>query len=100
MPHPKAKTDPIPKHLEPFVARQDPKAYTWIDHAGWRYILRSSQAFFRKHAHRKYLDGLRETGISAERIPLVSEMDRCLREFGWRAIPVNGFIPPAVFMEL
>ena len=89
----------VPEHLKPFIARQDPTLYTPIDHAGWRFILRTSQAFFAKHAHKKYLDGLKETGISTERIPLIEEMDLCLQKFGWRAVAVSGFIPPAVFLE-
>jgi phenylalanine-4-hydroxylase len=89
----------IPAHLQPYVAEQDPSLYTPIDHASWRFILRISKAFFSKTAHQKYLDGLEETGISTERIPLISEMDQKLRRFGWRAVPVNGFLPPAVFME-
>ncbi|MFM2153609.1 MAG: hypothetical protein RL199_2044, partial [Pseudomonadota bacterium] len=69
-----AEPRPIPDHLRPFIARQDPSLYTPIDHAAWRFILKVSKAFFAKTAHRKYLDGLDETGISSERIPLISEM--------------------------
>jgi phenylalanine-4-hydroxylase len=89
----------VPAYLHAFIAEQDPKLYTAIDHASWRYIMRVSKAYFAEHAHQKYLDGLRETGISTERIPLISEMDEKLSEFGWRAVAVVGFIPPAVFME-
>jgi phenylalanine-4-hydroxylase len=89
----------IPKHLEPYIVEQDPTLYTAMDHAGWRYILRVSRQFFKNHAHPKYLAGLEETGISLERIPLITEMDACLKRFGWRAVGVSGFIPPAVFME-
>lgn len=89
----------IPDHLKPYIVEQDASLYTPIDHAAWRYILRVSRAFFSKTAHQKYLDGLRETGISTERIPLISEMDACLKKFGWRAVAVSGFIPPAAFME-
>lgn len=92
-------TEMIPEHLRPFIAKQDASLYTPIDHASWRYILRVSKAFFAKHAHQKYLDGLKETGIGTERIPLIDEMDARLRSFGWRAVPVSGFIPPAAFME-
>ena len=92
-------TESIPKHLQAYIAKQDPSLYTWIDHASWRFIMNLSQAFFAKAAHQKYLDGLKETGISTERIPLISEMDECLRRFQWRAVAVTGFIPPAVFME-
>jgi phenylalanine-4-hydroxylase len=89
----------IPEHLRPHTAHQDPSLYTPIDHASWRFIMRIAKAFFAKHAHQKYLDGLEETGISSERIPLIAEMDEKLRRFGWRAVGVNGFIPPAVFLE-
>src|SRR5688572_12007684 len=89
----------VPEYLRPYVVAQDPSLYTAIDHASWRFILKISQAFFAKHAHEKYLSGLRETGISTERIPLISEMDEALKKFGWRAVAVSGFIPPAVFME-
>jgi phenylalanine-4-hydroxylase len=95
----RAALEKIPDHLLPFIAHQDASLYTPIDHASWRYILRVSRSFFAQNAHQKYLDGLRETGISTERIPLIEEMDACLRRFGWRAVPVSGFIPPAVFME-
>ncbi len=91
--------DQIPDHLKPFIAEQDPSLYTPIDHAAWRYILRVSRTFFSAHAHSKYLEGLDETGISTESIPLISEMDQRLKRFGWRAVAVSGFIPPAIFME-
>lgn len=70
-----------------------------MDHAGWRFILKISKAFFASHAHPMYVAGLERTGISSERIPLIEEMDAKLTLFGWRAVPVCGFIPPSVFME-
>ncbi len=91
--------DFIPDYLKPFVAKQDASLYTPMDHASWRFILRVSHGFFTKHAHPKYLAGLAEAGISPERIPLISEMDEKLSRFGWHAVAVSGFIPPAVFME-
>ncbi|MBI3543263.1 MAG: aromatic amino acid hydroxylase [Deltaproteobacteria bacterium] len=89
----------VPAYLHPFVAEQNGSLYTPIDQAGWRYIMRVSRAFFAEHAHQKYLDGLDETGISIEHIPLIDEMDEKLERFGWRACAIVGFIPPAVFME-
>lgn len=90
----------IPYHLRQFIARQEYEQYTAIDHASWRYIMRVSCDFFREHAHAKYLEGLKETGITIERIPRISEMDEKLKRFGWRAVAVTGFIPPAAFLEL
>lgn len=92
-------TDPIPSHLTPFIVSQDASLYTPIDHAAWRYIMRVSRHFFKTHAHPMYLDGIEETGLSIERIPLISEMDAKLRRFGWRAVAVSGFIPPSAFLE-
>jgi phenylalanine-4-hydroxylase len=94
-----AVTERIPEYLKPYIVEQDPSLYTAIDHASWRFIMKLSQAYFAKHAHRKYLDGLRETGVSTDHIPLITEMDEKLRKFGWRCVGISGFIPPAVFME-
>jgi len=98
MMYPKA-IETIPAHLEPYIVKQDAIEYTPIDHASWRYIMRISKRFFAKTAHPSYLEGLEKTGISTDRIPSISEMDKKLRLFGWRAVPVSGFIPPSVFME-
>jgi phenylalanine-4-hydroxylase len=89
----------IPAHLSQYVARQDYAKYTPIDHASWRYILRVSRRFFKEHAHSKYLTGLSLTGIETEQIPRIKDMSRKLKKFGWQAVPVTGFIPPAVFLE-
>lgn len=89
----------IPAHLQAWIVEQRPEFYTAIDHAAWRYILRVSGAHFKHAAHEAYLEGLRVTGISAERIPLIQEMDEKMKRIGWRAVAVSGFIPPQAFME-
>jgi phenylalanine-4-hydroxylase len=90
----------IPEHLLEYITEQDPSLYTPEDHAAWRFIMRVSQKFFAQHAHPLYLKGLKATGISTERIPLISEMNTELNKMGWGAVAVNGFIPPSVFLEL
>jgi len=62
--------------------------------------MRISKDFFKEHAHPKYLDGLRETGVTTDRIPKISEMDQKLQKFGWRAVIITGFIPPEPFLEM
>lgn len=89
----------IPAHLQAWIVEQRPEFYTPIDQAAWRYILRVSGSHFATAAHAAYLDGLRATGISAERIPLIQEMDEKMQRIGWRAVAVSGFIPPQAFME-
>ncbi len=89
----------IPEHLLEYITEQDPSLYTPIDHAVWRYVMRVSKAFFAVHGHPLYVHGLDETGISTDRVPLISEMDEALKKIGWRAVAINGFIPPSVFLE-
>lgn len=90
----------LPPHLQKYIVEQNYEKYTPVDQAVWRYILRQLRAFLSKHAHECYLEGLEKTGISVEEIPRISEVSEKLEKFGWRALPVSGFIPPAAFMEL
>lgn len=62
--------------------------------------MRQLTSFLAKHAHPAYIDGLAKTGIEVDRIPEISHMSEKLERFGWKAVPVSGFIPPAAFMEL
>lgn len=86
-------------HLRPFVQIQDYEAYTARDHAVWRFLMHQLRFQLAQSAHPVYLEGLRRTGISQEHIPSIDEMNLCLAEIGWKALGVDGFIPPAVFME-
>jgi phenylalanine-4-hydroxylase len=93
--------DTIPEHLRQFVAEQDyATRYTSRDQAVWRYAMRQLVAQLRNSAHPVYFEGLARTGISIERIPSIDEMNECLVDLGWRAVVVDGFIPPQAFMEL
>jgi phenylalanine-4-hydroxylase len=94
-----APLEVIPEHLREYITEQYSHLYTPIDQAVWRYVMRVSKAFFSKHGHPLYVQGIAATGMSIERIPLVEEMDRALRKLGWRAVAINGFIPPAIFLE-
>jgi phenylalanine-4-hydroxylase len=91
--------DKVPVHLQQYVVEQDYSRYTPRDQAVWRYIMRKNLSFLGQHAHKSYLDGLKKTGISINKIPDVLEMNGLLEEIGWTAVVVNGFIPPAAFME-
>ncbi|MFP5520038.1 MAG: aromatic amino acid hydroxylase [Bdellovibrionia bacterium] len=90
----------LPPHLRKYVVEQNYEKYTPQDQACWRYILRQLKNYLSKHAHDCYLEGLEKTGIEVERIPRISDISSKLEKFGWRALPVSGFIPPAAFMEL
>lgn len=90
----------IPQHLKKYIVKQNYQSYTPVDHSVWRYILRQLRAYLSKNAHEFYLEGLEKTGIDVEKIPSIQDISHKIEKFGWRALPVSGFIPPAAFMEL
>ncbi len=89
----------LPKHLLQFIKPQNYEDYSAIDQAVWRYVMRKNVSFLSKVAHKSYLDGLKQTGISIDAIPNMYGMNRILKDIGWAAIAVDGFIPPNAFME-
>ncbi len=91
--------DRLPAHLKQYIKPQNYKMYTPINQAVWRYVMRKNVSYLSKVAHKSYLDGLKQTGISIDHIPNMYGMNRILKEIGWAAVAVDGFIPPAAFME-
>mgnify|MGYP001592444626 CR=1 FL=1 len=92
-------TKRLPKHLLKFIVKQPYEAYTAQNHAVWRYVMRLNRAYLKNTAHKSYIEGLFKAGISTESIPKMEGMNRILKEIGWAAVPVDGFIPPNAFME-
>ncbi len=91
--------DRLPKHIRQFINDQDYESYSSINQAVWRYVMRKNVDFLKDVAHESYLEGLIKTGISTEHIPSMYGMNRILKEIGWAAVAVDGFIPPTSFME-
>lgn len=91
--------DKLPKHLKQFIKPQNYEAYTPIDQAVWRYVMRKNVNYLSTVAYGSYLKGLEQTGIEIENIPSMYGMNRILKEIGWAAVAVDGFIPPHAFME-
>ncbi len=91
--------DRLPTHLKQFIKPQDYEEYTPINQAVWRYVMRKNVDYLSKVAHSSYLDGLKKTGIEVDNIPSMYGMNRILKEIGWAAVAVDGFIPPNAFME-
>jgi phenylalanine-4-hydroxylase len=89
----------LPRHLKKYTVKQNYSRYTPEDQAVWRYVMRRLRNYLSTHAHACYLEGLKKTGLDSNQIPRVSLIDKKLRKFGWGAVPVSGFIPPAAFME-
>ncbi|KAA2219932.1 aromatic amino acid hydroxylase [Maribacter flavus] len=91
--------DKLPKHLKQYIKPQHYEHYTAINQAVWRYVMRKNVDYLSTVAHESYTQGLKRTGISIESIPNMYGMNRILKDLGWAAVAVDGFIPPAAFME-
>lgn len=92
-------TRKLPQHLHKFIVRQPYEDYTAQNQAVWRYVMRMNVDYLSKVAHGSYEEGLEKTGIYVDYIPRMEGMNRILKEIGWAAVSVDGFIPPNAFME-
>lgn len=89
----------LPQHLKRFIVPQHYARYTAIDQAVWRYVMRQNYAYLRDIAYYPYIPGLHKAGLTIEEIPNLQHMNDSLKLMGWGAATVDGFIPPAAFME-
>ena len=89
----------LPKHLRQFIVEQHYEKYTPIDQAVWRYVMRQNYSYLKSVAYYPYIKGLQRAGLSIEYIPNLQTMNDNLGKIGWGAVTVDGFIPPAAFME-
>lgn len=89
----------MPNHLKQFIVAQNYEKYTPIDQAVWRYVMRQNYSYLKNVAYYPYIKGLQRAGLSIEHIPDLQTMNDNLGKIGWGAVTVDGFIPPAAFME-
>jgi phenylalanine-4-hydroxylase len=92
-------TKRLPKHLHKFIVKQPYEEYTAQNQAVWRYVMRMNLDYLSLVAHESYVEGLKKAGISINQIPKMEGMNRILKDIGWAAVSVDGFIPPNAFME-
>jgi phenylalanine-4-hydroxylase len=89
----------LPRHLRQFIVEQHYEKYTPVDQAVWRYVMRQNYSYLKHVAYYPYIKGLQRAGLSIEHIPDLLTMNDNLGKIGWGAVTVDGFIPPAAFME-
>jgi len=89
----------LPQHLRQFIVEQHYEKYTPVDQAVWRYVMRQNYSYLKHVAFYPYIKGLQRAGLSIEYIPHLQTMNDNLGKIGWGAVTVDGFIPPAAFME-
>lgn len=94
-----AQVRQLPEHLKKYIVDQEYEHYTFADHALWRYVMRQNYSYLREAAYYPYIPGLKKAGLTIEKIPSLQEINDALANIGWGAVTVDGFIPPAAFME-
>ena len=92
-------TSKLPKSLHTFIVKQPYSEYTRQNQAVWRYVMRLNIDYLKDVVHKSYIKGLDLTGILIDKIPMMEGMNRILKDIGWAAVAVDGFIPPNAFME-
>jgi phenylalanine-4-hydroxylase len=91
-------TKRLPKYLHKYIIKQPYDDYTGQNQAVWRYVMRSNVDFLQHVSYGDFVGGLKKTGIAIDDIPRMEGMNRILKNIGWAAVAVDGFIPPSVFM--
>ena len=91
-------TKRLPKYLHKYIIKQPYDDYTAQNQAVWRYVMRSNVDFLQHVSYGDFVGGLKKTGIAIDDIPRMEGMNRILKNIGWAAVAVDGFIPPSVFM--
>jgi phenylalanine-4-hydroxylase len=89
----------LPLHLKKYIIEQEYDSYTSVNHAVWRYVMRQNYSYLKNVAYYPYIPGLKKAGLTIEKIPSLQEINDALAEIKWGAVTVDGFIPPAAFME-
>ena len=89
----------LPLHLRKYIVDQVYEKYTPVDHAVWRYVMRQNYSYLKNVAYYPYIPGLKKAGLTIEKIPSLQEINDALTLIEWGAVTVDGFIPPAAFME-
>lgn len=74
--------------------------YTEEEQGVWRYVARELEELHQKHASPFYLRAKKDLGITTERIPQLSEMNRRLKELtGFRLAPIEGLVETRGFLS-
>jgi len=94
-----AQVKQLPEHLKKYIVDQEYDRYTSVDHALWRYVMRQNYSYLKDAAYYPYIPGLKKAGLTIEKIPSLQEINDALADIQWGAVTVDGFIPPAAFME-
>lgn len=92
----------LPESFAPYLAEERYDAHLDSSHDVWREVLRRNAELIREHSsrmHPGYVAGRRSLALTG-RIPRVEELNQSLSRTGWRIVPVDGYIPTAIYAGL
>ena len=84
--------------MRPETVAQNWEAYTDEDHEVWQILYSRRMRELERTASSVFLDGADIIGLSASKIPNLTDVNRRLgARTGWSAVPVAGFLPAREF---
>ena len=91
---------PIEHVVRKYSVDQNYSAYSHEDHETWRIATSALERVLVGQTAVDYTVAFESTGMSKNFVPSLERINEALEQFGWKAIVVDGFIPPDVFMLL
>ena len=83
-----------------YAIEQAYDSYTPAEHRTWQSVTTSLESVLIGKTAENYRTAFAGTGMTTSSIPRLFDINESLGKFDWRAIVVEGFIPPDVFMAL
>ncbi len=84
-----------------FLIEQDWAGYSPEQHGVWQELVERRLPQLHEHACAEYLDGFKQIGLQADRLPNLKEVSARLGpRTGWASSPVSGFLPADAFFEM
>lgn len=75
--------------------------YSPVEHRVWQILYERQRGILQGRASEEFIHGLDSLGLSAQTIPQLPEVSRCLKEMtGWQVEPVAALISARDFFEL
>ena len=88
------------RDLLPAFVEQEYETYSDEAHDVWRVLVERRMSTLQETGSRVFLDGMQRIGLSADRVPDLTDVNRRLAaRTGWAAVGVHGFIPAAQFFR-
>ena len=88
------------RRLAPAFVEQEYETYSDEAHDVWGVLVERRMSTLQETGSRVFLDGMQRIGLSADRVPDLTDVNRRLAaRTGWAAVGVHGFIPAAQFFQ-